>query len=192
LRTISRRLGAGARDAIAAAIRAALYLAIAIALGAIASAAARAALTAGGTPVVVQAGNVEARITLAADRSSGGQQLGVAVDFAVAPGWHIYGEPLPAGEGLTPTSIKFDSELVARQKIDLPKPTPLRFEALNETYPVYQGSFKAAGNIVLTQKLKAGDYSISGTLNFQECNDAICKMPQSVRFALPIKIQPRT
>jgi DsbC/DsbD-like thiol-disulfide interchange protein len=192
LRTISKHLAAGACDAIAAAIRAGLYLALAVTLGATASAGAMAAIIARGTPVVVQTGNVEARITLATDRSLGPQQLGVAVDFAVAPGWHIYGEPLPAGEGLTPTSIKFDGDLVARQKIDLPKPTPLRFEALNETYPVYQGSFKAAGNIVLKQKLKAGDYSISGTLSFQECNDAICKMPQSVRFALPIKIGPQT
>ena len=172
----------------AATMRAGRYLAIAIALGAIASAAAKAAVAAGGTPVVVKAGNVEARIALAADRSSGGHQLGVAVEFAVAPGWHIYGEPLPAGEGLTPTSIKFDGDLVARQNLDLPKPTPLRFEALNATYPVYQGSFKAAGNIVLAPKLKPGDYLIAGALNFQECNDAICKMPQSLRFELPIKI----
>jgi DsbC/DsbD-like thiol-disulfide interchange protein len=169
-------------------IRASLCLAIIIAFGATACTGAPAAVTAGGTPVVVQGGNVKARIALSADRSSGGRQIGVVVDFNVAPGWHIYGEPLPAGEGLTPTSIKFEGDLVARQKLDLPKPTPLRFEALNETYPVYEGSFKAAGNIVLAQKLKPGDYSIAGTLNFQECNDAICKMPQSVRFALPIKI----
>ena len=169
-------------------MRAGRYVALAIMLGACSNPGAGAAVTAGGTPVVVKAGNVEARIALSTDHSSGGHQLGVAVDFAVAPGWHIYGEPLPAGEGLTPTSIKFDGDLVAGQKVDMPKPTPLRFEALNETYPVYQGSFKAAGNIVLTQKLKPGEYSIPGTLNFQECNDAICKMPQSVHFELPIKI----
>ena len=145
-------------------------------------------VAAGATPAVVQAGNVEARIALSADHAAGGRPLGVAVEIAVAWGWHIYGEPLPAGAGLTPTSIKFDTDLVARQKLELPKPTPLKFEALNETYPVYQGSFKAAGDIVLAQKLKPGDYSIGGTLSFQECNDAICKMPQSVRFALPIKI----
>jgi DsbC/DsbD-like thiol-disulfide interchange protein len=170
-------------------IRAGLYLAIVIASGVISSIGAAAAVTASGAPVVVKGGNVEARIALSADRSSGGRQIGVAVDFNVAPGWHIYGEPLPAGEGLTATSIKFDGDLVARQKLDLPKPTPLRFETLNETYPVYQGSFKAAGNIVLAKALKPGDHWIAGTLSFQECNDAICQMPQSVRFKLPIKIE---
>jgi DsbC/DsbD-like thiol-disulfide interchange protein len=173
----------------AVAMRAGLYLAVITALGAIACRGTAAAVTSSATPVVVQAGNVEARIVLSPDHSSGGRQLGVAVDFNVAPGWHIYGEPLPAGEGLTPTSIKFDGDLLERQKLDLPKPTPLRFEALNETYPVYQGSFKGAGNIVVAHKLKPGDYSIAGTLSFQECNDAICKMPQAVRFELPIKIE---
>ncbi len=189
LGTISSGIYARARDGAAVTIRVGLYLAAAIALGAFPVAPAGAAVTPrGGAPTVVKEGSVEARISLSADRASGGNRIGVAVDFAIAPGWHIYGEPLPAGEGLTPTSIQFEGDLVARQKLDLPKPTPLRFKVLDETYPVYQGSFKATGNIVLKQNLKLGDYSIPGTLKFQECNDAICKMPQAVRFELPIKI----
>lgn len=164
--------------------RAGLNVVLMIAFAAIASA----DVAASAAPVVVQADNVEAQIALSTEHAAGGHQIGVAIEIAVAPGWHIYGEPLPAGEGLTPTSIKFDGDLVAQQNLKLPKPTPLRFDTLNETYPVYQGSFKAAGDIVLARKLKPGDYSITGTLNFQECNDAICKMPQSVHFALPIKI----
>lgn len=158
--------------------------AIAMALAAIAAPLAAAAAA----PVNVSAGNVEARVTLSAAHSSGGGKLAYVVDFAVAPGWHIYGAPLPEGEGLTPTSIKFDGDLVAQQRLDLPQPLQLHFAALNQTYPVYQGTFKGTGNIVLAPGLKPGDYSIGGTLNFQECNDAICKMPQAVRFTIPLKI----
>jgi DsbC/DsbD-like thiol-disulfide interchange protein len=143
-----------------------------------------------GTPVVVKGGDVMAQISLSADHASAGRQVGFAVNVAVAPGWHIYGEPLPDGEGLTPTSIKFETDLLARQTLKLPKPTPLRFEILNQTYPVYTGNFKALGNVVLNQKIKPGDYSIPGTFNFQLCNDSMCKPPQSVRFELPIKIEP--
>ena len=95
---------------------------------------------------------------------------------------------MPDGDGLTPTSIKFESDLLARQTLKLPKPTPLRFEILNQTYPVYTGNFKAIGNVVLNQKIKPGDYSIPGTFNFQLCNDSMCKPPQAVSFELPIKI----
>jgi DsbC/DsbD-like thiol-disulfide interchange protein len=150
----------------------------------------RAATTSDGTPVVLKAGDVQARIVLSADHSYSGHQLGLVVNFDIAPGWHIYGAPLPDGEGLTPTSITFDSDLLAQQILHLPKPVPLRFEALNQTYPVYTGSFKAVGAIVLSQKIKPGDYSIPGTLNFQQCNDVMCKMPQTVHFELPIKIEP--
>jgi DsbC/DsbD-like thiol-disulfide interchange protein len=184
LRTLKRSLFANACGGIARAIRAGGYLVTGVALSVMSVTDAGAAFT----PVVVKSGNVEARIALSAEHASGGHKIGVKVDFAVAQGWHIYGEPLPAGEGLTPTSIRFEGELVAVQKLDLPKPTPLHFAAINETYPVYEGNFKAAGDIVLAEKLKPGDYSIAGTLNFQECNDSMCKMPQSVHFELPIKV----
>ena len=95
---------------------------------------------------------------------------------------------MPDGEGLTPTSIKFESDLLARETLKLPKPTPLRFEILNQTYPVYTGKFKAVGDIVLNQRIKPGNYSIPGIFNFQLCNDSMCKPPQAVRFELPIKI----
>ena len=172
------------------AIRAVVFFTIAVATVALGLRSVDAATTTfQGTPVVVQAGDVRARIALTANHSSSGHQLGVSVNFEVAAGWHIYGEPLPDGEGLTPTSVKFDNDLLAQQTLNLPKPTPLRFEALNQTYPVYTGSFKAIGTIVLRQKIKPGDYSIPGTFSFQQCNDTMCKMPQTVHFEIPIKIE---
>ena len=56
--------------------------------------------------------------------------------------------------------------------------------------PVYQGSFKASGNVRLKQKLPPGDHKLTGTIDFQECNDSLCKLPRSVRFELPIRIDP--
>lgn len=141
-----------------------------------------------GTPVEAKGDGMRALIAFSANSVSSGHKLGVEVSLEIAPGWHVYGSPLPEGETLTPTSIKFDSDLLARQTINLPKPTPLHFELLNQTYPVYTGSVRAVGDIILKQKIKPGDYSIPGTLNFQRCNDSMCEPPQSVHFELPIKI----
>jgi DsbC/DsbD-like thiol-disulfide interchange protein len=177
------------RAATAVGTRSAGHVAIALAFAwSISVGATPAAVASEGVPVAIDGGDVIAHIRVSPDRAAAGRQLGFAVDVAVAPGWHIYGEPLPDGEGLTPTSIKFESDLLARQTLNLPKPTPLRFELLNLTYPVYTGNFKALGNLVLNQKIKPGDYSIPGTFNFQLCNDSLCKPPQAVHFALPIKI----
>jgi DsbC/DsbD-like thiol-disulfide interchange protein len=145
---------------------------------------------AAGPSAEVGAGDVRARIALSAPSTFSGNQLAFSLDVQVAPGWHIYGEPLPQGEGLTPTAVVFDSEIVSAQNLAMPKPTPMRFAALNETYPVYEGNLHASGTIKLKQKLKPGEYKIGGVFNYQECNDSICKMPQALRFELPITIEP--
>lgn len=138
--------------------------------------------------VDVKADDVTAAIRLAHATVPPGGKLAIAVHFTVAPGWHIYGAPLPPGEDLTPTSIGFDDQLAARQSIVMPKPIPLRFEALGETLPVYEGDFSAAGQLQLKPDLKPGPQTLTGTLHFQECNDSMCKMPRAVQFNLPLQI----
>ena len=109
-----------------------IFLALTILLASANTGYLKAAVT-GGTPVEANADGVRTLIALSASSASSGHKLGVEVSLEVAPGWHIYGAPLPEGESLTPTSIKFDSDLLARQTINLPQ-APLHFELLNQTY----------------------------------------------------------
>jgi hypothetical protein len=140
-----------------------------------------------GKAVEVKADDLKARIVLSDIRAFSGQLLGVSADFDLAPGWHVYGKPLP--EEYTPTAINFDSELVSSQNLEFPKPTPVKFELLGQTLPVYQGRFTAAGTLLLRQKLTPGEHQLSGTLSFQECNDNLCKIPQQVHFEIPLRIE---
>ena len=122
------------------------------------------------------------------DHAAAGQEIGVAVDFTIAKGWHIYGQPLPAN--YTPTTIAFDSDCVAKQSFEYPDPQKVAFPELGETLPVYAGSFRAKGRILVRSGLKPGDNKLKGTLSFQECSDQICKIPQSVPFEIPFRIDP--
>lgn len=142
--------------------------------------------TAGGHTASIRAGEVEARVTLSSDRAVPGQQLGVAADFAVEPGWHIYGEPLP--DNYVATAVTFDPEFIASASLEFPKATPVAFKSLGETLPVYSGKFRATGRILVKPGLKPGNYKLKGTLTLQECNDQICKLPQKIAFELPITI----
>jgi Disulphide bond corrector protein DsbC/AhpC/TSA family len=142
----------------------------------------------GGNSVTVQAAGVSAKVTVSDAKSYSGHRLGVTVAFEVAPGWHIYGTPLPAE--YTRTQVEFGDDLIQSESLTFPPSTPIKFEALGQTLPVYSGSFKAVGDILLKQQLKPGDYRLTGTIKFQECNDTECKIPQSVPFALPLKIEP--
>jgi len=146
------------------------------------------ATSVGDNSVTINAGDVTAKVKLSDTRCYSGQQLGVAIEFEIAPGWHIYGQPLQ--EGYTPTTVRFDDDIVASQRIDFPKPASLHFETLGETFPVYTGSFKALGNVRFKQKLTPGDYQLKGAIQFQECNDTLCKIPETTRFELPLKLEP--
>jgi DsbC/DsbD-like thiol-disulfide interchange protein len=117
-----------------------------------------------------------------------GGKVDIMVHFAVAPGWHIYGAPLPAGEDLTPTSLSFDHTVAARESVSMPPPAEMRFAALGETLPVYQGNFSASAELQLTPAIKTGPQTLPGTLSFQECNNLLCKMPRQVPFSLPINV----
>src|SRR5258708_1863650 len=101
---------------------------------------------------------------------------------------HVYGQPLP--KGYVQTAISFDKAMVAQQSFDFPKPTPVKFVALGETLPAYTGDFKAIGKVLLKEKLPAGEDKPAGEAEVQECSNQICHFPPTVRFQVPLTIQP--
>jgi len=100
----------------------------------------------------------------------------------------LYGAPLP--EAYTPTSITFDDTNIICQSFELPEPQPIGIAALGETLPVYGGSFRGLGSLLLKFPIDAGRTILSGELHFQQCSDTVCEAPQTVRFELPLTIEP--
>jgi hypothetical protein len=143
--------------------------------------------TVGGPSISIKAEDVTANLTLSAGRAVPGQQLAVAIEFTIDPGWHIYGQPLP--DNYIATAIAFEPGIIAEQSFDFPAATPLEVKSLGETLPVYSGTFRASGRIRPKLGLKSGEYKIPGTLRFQECNDEVCKLPQKVDFEIPLVIE---
>jgi hypothetical protein len=138
----------------------------------------------------VRAGDVSATIQPAVSEASPGQDIKVSADFIIGTGWHIYGKPISTD--FVATSITFDEAVVAKQSIDFPKPEMMKFAALGQTLPVYKGSVHVGGDVKLRPDLKPGDMNLTGKVEFQECSDDICKMPQSLPFAIPITIASST
>jgi DsbC/DsbD-like thiol-disulfide interchange protein len=138
--------------------------------------------------VALDANDVRVSVELSNAHAFSGQRLAVTVDFTVAPGWHVYGRPLP--EEYTPAGVIFDNDLISEQRLDFPKPKQVRFELLGETLPVYEGRFQATGDIRLRPQLAQGARRLGGTLSFQECSDNLCKVPQQIRFSIPLLIDP--
>ncbi len=141
----------------------------------------------GGPVVTIKADDLLAVLTFSSGIAVPGRQLGIAVDFTVASGWHIYGQPI--ADNYVATSISFESEFVSEQSLNLPKPTPVEFKSLGEILPAYSGSFRATGSVLIRANLKPGDYKLKGTLRFQQCSDQICKLPDNIEFEVPIRIE---
>ncbi len=136
--------------------------------------------------IAINADDIRATIRISSDRAVPGRELGVSAEFEIPSGWHIYGQPLP--DNYVATALEFEPETVSAQSFDFPKATPVEFKSLGETLPVYSGTMRAFGRVVIKSGLKPGEYKLKGTLRFQECSDQICKLPQKVAFEIPITI----
>jgi hypothetical protein len=153
-----------------------------------------------GNSARIEAGVVKATVALSSDRCFPGQELGLMFELHFEPGWHVYGQPLPAQ--YQAIELRLESPLIAEQSLDLPEAHPLLLKALGETLPVYAEGFKAHGKVgvkwsppmpakfleALGDRIEPGAYKIAGTLRFQACSDDICETPQSVKFELPLTI----
>jgi hypothetical protein len=138
--------------------------------------------------VTLARGPLEVQIGFPSAKAFAGQEVSFFARFALQPGWHVYGSPVPAS--YTTTSIAFVSPSVARQELKLPLPEILHIPALGETLPVYSGSFQGIGTLLLKFPLPEGRMVLPGRLEFQQCSDTVCEAPETVAFELALILEP--
>lgn len=136
--------------------------------------------------VTLQSGALTVQVGLSAATAFAGQEIGFFVKFTLAPGWHVYGAPLPAN--YTPTSVVFDDAKIARQSFTLPPATPMEFAEPAETLPAYSGPFQGLGSLLLKYPLDDGLIVLSGHVRFQQCSDTTCEPPETLAFELPLTL----
>lgn len=115
------------------------------------------------------------------------QRVGLRAHVQIAPGAHVYGEPLPAS--YTPLTLTVDApEGVIVERAAYPPPTPLTLAALDETLPVYTGAVELTA--YLTCEGVREDFTVSATLDWQVCTETDCLIPRSATLALPLSYRP--
>ena len=145
--------------------------------------------TADGAPTItLRSGALTVEVGLSAAKAFAGQEISFFAKFTLQPGWHVYGSPLPPA--YTATSVTFEDPKIIRQSFDLPSATPMRIAALGETIPVFSGSFRGLGSLLLKFPLEEGKIALSGRVRFQQCSDAVCEAPETLPFELPLILEP--
>ena len=125
-----------------------------------------------------------------------GKHFSLIVEVVPDPDMHVYA---PGAEEMGYKVVGFNmaaSDFVDYGPIDFPKSEVYHFKPLDEFVPVYQAPFILLQEAVIkasaeTEKqLEDVDtITLSGTLDYQACDDAICYLPVSVPVSFYLEFQ---
>jgi DsbC/DsbD-like thiol-disulfide interchange protein len=108
-----------------------------------------------------------------------GATVSLVVDIAPNPGIHVYA---PGAKGYRPIALTVAPLKETRvAATSYPKSERLFFAPLKETVPVYQKPFRITRQMTVSRAAKPGSsVNVSGTVEYQACDDKVCFEPASV------------
>ncbi len=121
--------------------------------------------------------------------------MSIAVDVVPKKGVHVYAP----GTQYRPIAIRLQADSLFRiHDAIYPKPTLYVFKPLNEEVLVYDTPFRltvdiTTGDIDAIQARLQGrsETTITGTLDYQACDDRVCFLPVSVPFQWTMRVAAR-
>lgn len=135
-----------------------------------------------GTPTPEQLVQVTAApVTLAA-----GGHATVTLRLAILAGWHVNANP-PALDYNIPTTVAIASAHgISAGRVKYPAGKQQKFEFEETPMLVYDGA--ADVQVPLTAAANATSGTLSGTVEFQSCNNQVCLAPAKVPFTLQVTV----
>ncbi|MEC9301275.1 MAG: protein-disulfide reductase DsbD domain-containing protein [Pseudomonadota bacterium] len=125
-----------------------------------------------------------------------GTRFSLAVDVEPHPNMHVYA---PDAEKMGYRVVGFNmnpSELVRFEPANFPESEIYHFEPLDEYVPVYQEKFTLLQEAVVNASAEAEEImeeldalTLSGSFDYQACDDAICYPPASVPITFTLELE---
>ncbi|MDN3547421.1 protein-disulfide reductase DsbD domain-containing protein [Mucilaginibacter aquaedulcis] len=112
------------------------------------------------------------------------EQAVLLIRATIDKGWHIYSQHVADG-GPIKTTLKFeknDDYILEGSTIE-PKP----ISEYEKSFSMNVQYFEQAVTFQQKIKLKAGQTTVKGTINFMVCNAKQCLPPDDVEFNIPVK-----
>lgn len=124
-----------------------------------------------------------------------GTHFSLVLDVRPGPRVHVYA-PGASGYRAVHLAVKAQPGVVLRAA-QLPKSDDYFFKPLNEHVPVYQRPFRIVQDVMLDSS-RAGSaalrdvttLTITGTFEYQACDDKVCFAPQSLPLSWSIGVKP--
>lgn len=131
-----------------------------------------------------QAPSVQLTARLDAATYRPGQPMGLTLELAIDPGFHIYGQPIPEGFIAASVAVAPQAGLSVGPPV-FPAPTLHRLEGLDEEFYIYEGTIQVTVPLTFAEASAAS--AVEVTVGYQACNDAVgCLMPQRITVHLPV------
>lgn len=129
---------------------------------------------------------VQARAWLDSPTYAFFQRLTLTVELTIAPGFHVYGAPVP--EGLVPLSVEV-APIEGLEVGPASWPAPRRFAMpeLGDQLWVHEGTVRGTVPLTFTGAPGGGDHAIGIIVRFQACDDSSCLIPSSLRLEIPVR-----
>ena len=123
-----------------------------------------------------------------------GTRLSLVLDITPGENMHVYA---PGVVGYRPIALTIDDQPgVLLRSAQYPQSEDYYFEPLDEHVQVYQSPFRIVQDIMIDpsregQAALAGvtSLTVTGTLNYQACDDTICYNPQSVPLSWTVELR---
>ena len=125
-----------------------------------------------------------------------GTKFSLAVDVEPGPDMHVYA-PGAESKGYRVIGLRLaPNELVRYEPVEFPDSEIYHFEPLDEYVPVYQQPFTILQEAVVDASqearatlLELDALTISGSLDYQACDDAICYNPVSIPLSFTLDLE---
>jgi DsbC/DsbD-like thiol-disulfide interchange protein len=115
-----------------------------------------------------------------------GAKLALFVDVTPKPGIHVYA---PGSQDYIPITVKLNAQPeIKAGKVAYPKSEMMTFA--DEKVPVFQKPFRLTQDVTLDKAAKPGStVTVSGTVNYQACDDRVCYAPESAPVAWTVVVK---
>lgn len=125
-----------------------------------------------------------------------GTRFSLALDVTPGPDMHVYA-PGAEEKGYRVIGFNLDQPEIARiEPVAYPESEIYYFEPLDEHVPVYQEKFTILQEVVMNGDARAEEVmstldalTLTGTLEYQACDDAICFLPQSIPVSFTVDLE---
>ena len=137
-------------------------------------------------PAEVEGKQLTAKVAASNVTVAPGDRVALTLDVDLDPGMHVYA---PGVEGYIPIDWKIeDTQAATAHAPDFPRSEKLYLKAIGETVPAYRNHFRLTRDLTIGRLPGAsGEFTVSGSLRYQACDDRVCYIPQQLHLAWTFK-----